>query len=108
MRKVVRLCDLVPREAQVPCLRISDDLRRKIEGGELLRGEQPPGPDGLSAEYGVSRAMAQRVCRVTADAGLVVTPRWWGVFVAWHQAAAAWNARLDQRARVTPAGRRPG
>lgn len=71
----------MPREAQPPYLRISDDLRRKIETGEILRGEQLPSLDRLSAEYGVSRATAQRAIRVLAEAGLVETRRRWGVFV---------------------------
>jgi DNA-binding GntR family transcriptional regulator len=72
----------VPREAQPPYLRVSADLREKITSGELLPGEQLPSLDRLAAEYGVSRATAQRAVKVLTEAGLVETRRRWGVFVA--------------------------
>jgi DNA-binding GntR family transcriptional regulator len=72
----------VPRESQPPYLRVSADLREKITSGELLPGEQLPSLDRLAAEYGVSRATAQRAVRVLTEAGLVETRRRWGVFVA--------------------------
>jgi GntR family transcriptional regulator len=72
----------VPRESQPPYLRVSGDLRDKIESGELLPGEQLPSLDRLAADYGVSRATAQRAVNELANAGLVETRRRWGVFVA--------------------------
>ena len=72
----------MPRESQPPYLRVSADLREKITGGELLPGEQLPSLDRLAAEYGVSRATAQRAVKVLTEAGLVETRRRWGVFVA--------------------------
>jgi DNA-binding GntR family transcriptional regulator len=72
----------VPREAQPPYLLVSADLREKITSGELLPGEQLPSLDRLAAEYGVSRATAQRAVKVLTEAGLVETRRRWGVFVA--------------------------
>jgi DNA-binding GntR family transcriptional regulator len=64
---------------------VSDDLRSKILGGELVPGEQLPSLDRLAAEYQVSRATAQRAIKVLAKAGLVETRRRWGVFVADRQ-----------------------
>lgn len=52
-------------------------------GGRLLPpGEQLPSLDRLAAEYGVSRATAQRAVKVLTEAGLVEAPGQWGVFVA--------------------------
>jgi DNA-binding GntR family transcriptional regulator len=72
----------VPRESRPPYLRVSADLREKITSGELLPGEQLPSLDRLAAEYGVSRATAQRAVKELTEAGLVKTRRRWGVFVA--------------------------
>jgi DNA-binding GntR family transcriptional regulator len=72
----------VPRESLPPYLRVSGDLREKITSGELLPGEQLPSLDRIAADYGVSRATAQRAIKVLAEAGLVETRRRWGVFVA--------------------------
>ena len=70
------------RPAQPPYLAIAADLRRRIEQGELLPGEQVPSLDRLSAEYAISRATAQKAVRVLIDEGIVVSRPRWGVFVA--------------------------
>jgi DNA-binding GntR family transcriptional regulator len=64
-----------------PYLRVSADLRRKIREGELLPGEQLPSLDRISADYGISRATAQKAVRVLIDEGLAVSRPRWGVFV---------------------------
>jgi DNA-binding GntR family transcriptional regulator len=69
------------REELPPYLRVSADLRRKIEEGELLPGEQLPSLDRLSADYRISRATAQKAVRVLIGEGLAVSRPRWGVFV---------------------------
>lgn len=61
---------------------MADAMREKITGGEWLPGEQLPSLDRLSADYGVSRATAQKALRVLVAEGLVETRRRWGSFVA--------------------------
>lgn len=70
------------RDPDPPYQRVAADLRRKIEGGELLAGEQLPSLDRISADYGISRATAQKAVRVLIEAGLVISRPRWGVFVA--------------------------
>jgi DNA-binding GntR family transcriptional regulator len=65
-----------------PYLRVSEDLRTRIEAGDLLPGEQLPSLDRLAAEYVVSRATAQRAITILASEGLIETRRRWGAFVA--------------------------
>lgn len=65
-----------------PYLRVSEDLRARIDSGDLLPGEQLPSLDRLAAEYSVSRATAQRVITILAAEGLIETRRRWGAFVA--------------------------
>jgi DNA-binding GntR family transcriptional regulator len=64
-----------------PYLTIADDLRGKIDRGELLPGEQL-NLDRLATEYGVSRPTVRRAVQVLEADGLIkVEPRW-GTFVA--------------------------
>jgi len=72
----------VPREQLPPYLRVSADLRRKIEEGQLLPGEQLPSLDRLAAEYNVSRATAQRAIKELTAEGVIETRPRWGAFVA--------------------------
>ncbi len=65
-----------------PYLRVSEDLRARIEAGDLLPAEQLPSLDRLAAEYSVSRATAQPVISLLAAEGLIETRRRWGAFVA--------------------------
>jgi DNA-binding GntR family transcriptional regulator len=71
----------VPREELPPYLRVSDALREKIRSGELLPGEQLPSLDRISADYGISRATAQKAVRVLISEGLATSRPRWGVFV---------------------------
>ena len=71
-----------PREQLPPYLRLSADLRSKIEHGDLLPGEQVPSLDRLAADYRVSRATAQKAIKVLIDEGLIETRPRWGAFVA--------------------------
>jgi DNA-binding GntR family transcriptional regulator len=72
----------VPRQEIPPYLRVSAVLREKILSGELLAGEQLPSLDRISADYGISRATAQKAVRVLIDEGLATSRPRWGVFVA--------------------------
>ena len=70
------------RDLEPPYLRVAADFRRKIEEGQLLPGEQLPSLDRISADYGISRATAQKAVRVLITEGLAVSRPRWGVFVA--------------------------
>lgn len=52
-------------------LHIADDLRRRVEAGELSPGSTLPGEQSLAREYSVSRGTARAALAVLADAGLV-------------------------------------
>ena len=70
-----------------PYMRVSEDLRARIEAGDLLPGEQLPSLDRLAAEYSVSRGTAQGVITILAAEGLIETRRRWGAFVAQRPAS---------------------
>lgn len=72
----------MPRDALPPYLRVSANLREKILNGEMLPGEQLPSLDRISADYGISRATAQKAVHVLINEGLAVSRPRWGVFVA--------------------------
>lgn len=74
-----------PREQLPPYLRLAAGLRRKIEQGELLPGEQVPSLDRLASDYRVSRATAQKAIKILIDEGLIETRPRWGAFVAEHK-----------------------
>lgn len=62
-------------------LRIVDELRRRIDSGELAPGAQLPSTQKLMAEFGVSSQTAQRGVRVLKTEGLVEGISGKGVFV---------------------------
>lgn len=70
------------RDLEPPYRQVAASLRQKIEEGELLPGEQLPSLDRISADYGISRATAQKAVRILIEEGLVVSRPRWGVFVA--------------------------
>jgi len=57
-------------------------MRRRVQEGDWLPGEQVPSLDQLAAEYRVSRATVQRAVRLLVDEGVLETRPRWGTFVA--------------------------
>jgi DNA-binding GntR family transcriptional regulator len=84
--------DHVPRDQLPPYLRLSADLRDKIESGEMLPGEQVPSLDRLAADYSVSRATVQKAVKVLVEEGLIETRPRWGSFVAERRSASSHDA----------------
>lgn len=52
-------------------VRVADDLRRRILGGELLPGSKVPSRAQLAAEYGVSTNISLQAMRVLTAEGLI-------------------------------------
>lgn len=71
----------MPRDPVPPYLHLAAGLRRQIEQGEILPGEQIPSLDRLASEHSVSRATVQKAIRVLIDEGLIETRPRWGAFV---------------------------
>jgi DNA-binding GntR family transcriptional regulator len=67
------------REAVPPWLRVSADLRRRIEAGEWPPGAMLPTLDELAREYHVSRTTARKALGALGD--VVESYRGWGSFV---------------------------
>lgn len=60
---------------------IADDLRRRIESGELRPGDVLPSERDLVAEYGTSKATARAAMDILRADGLTESKRGKGVFV---------------------------
>jgi len=65
-----------------PYLRVAQEIRGKIEHGELRPGDQVPSIAKLSEAYGISRGTARRVLLQLRDEGLIDITPGWGSFVA--------------------------
>ncbi|MEH0654565.1 GntR family transcriptional regulator [Streptomyces scabiei] len=63
-------------------VRIRREIEARIRAGELPPGARLPTEKDLTAQYGVSRATAQRVLNDLADAGVAIRRRRHGTFVA--------------------------
>ncbi|AVT39276.1 winged helix-turn-helix domain-containing protein [Plantactinospora sp. BB1] len=62
--------------------RIADEIRGKIESGELASGAQLPSTAQLRAEYGVSAGVVRQAILVLQTQGLVEGVHGVGVFVS--------------------------
>jgi GntR family transcriptional regulator len=60
---------------------IAEDLRTKIESGELAPGAKLPSERELAQEYGTARNTAREAVRLLTEAGLVVAEHGRGSFV---------------------------
>lgn len=74
--------DRPARDSLPPYKRIADDLKRKIESGELGPGEQVGPVPELVSEYQVTRNTVLRAIKILRDAELVIVQPGWGVFVS--------------------------
>ncbi|MER6915237.1 GntR family transcriptional regulator [Streptomyces sp. NPDC000594] len=66
---------------QPPSRRIAEELRRRIESGELRSGDKLPSERVLAEEYGSARNTAREAIRLLAEQGLVTAKHGKGVFV---------------------------
>jgi GntR family transcriptional regulator len=65
----------------VPYLAVANDLRSKIDNGELRPGEQVPSVTQIAESYGVSRSTARRALDKLKEWGLTDALPGWGTFV---------------------------
>jgi GntR family transcriptional regulator len=68
-------------DKQPPSRVIADDLRNKIESGELAPGAKLPSERELAEQYGTARNTAREAVRILAEAGLVTAEHGRGSFV---------------------------
>jgi GntR family transcriptional regulator len=61
---------------------IADELRRRVEGGDLPAGALLPSESELSAAYGVSRVTVRKALDLLRDEGLIDARQGFGWFVA--------------------------
>lgn len=74
---------MIMREGPTPPWRlVLNDLRAKIESGELPPGAMVPSIVTLHQEYGIAKTTARKVLAALRDEGLIVTVPGWGSFVA--------------------------
>lgn len=78
-----RMANLDRRKPLWP--QIYQDIKGKIERGELAPGDQVPGIHAIMREYQVTNTTAQKVIRALKDAGLVEVWSGSGTFVAEQQ-----------------------
>lgn len=70
----------MPRDPQRTARWVSADLRRRIEAGEWLPGQQLPTLQEISEHYQVSVTTARKAVGALKDAGLVEVIHGYGVF----------------------------
>ena len=63
-------------------VQLADELRRQIEAGELLPNRPVPSETTLQQTFGISRDTARHALRLLREAGLIVTVRGKGSYVA--------------------------
>ena len=68
-------------DKQPPSRVMADDLRNKIESGELVPGAKLPSERELAEQYGTARNTAREAVRLLAEAGLVIAEHGRGSFV---------------------------
>jgi GntR family transcriptional regulator len=70
-----------PTDARPLQVRIADDIRAKIETGELAPGEQLPTYDELAKQYLCSLTVVRRAVDLLKQQGLLITKQGTGTFV---------------------------
>jgi GntR family transcriptional regulator len=68
-------------DQQPPSRVIAEDLRNKIESGELAPGARLPSERELAEQYGTARNTAREAVRILAEGGLVTAEHGRGSFV---------------------------
>jgi GntR family transcriptional regulator len=85
---------------------VKDDLRRRIEGGELTPGEALPSERELCERYGVSRPTLRQATQDLVREGLLVVRRGVGTFVAQPRVRQQLGSVLGFTEKMTREGRR--
>ena len=78
---------------------IAVHLRRRISGGELLRGERLPPERAFAEQFGVSRGTVRDALRRLEDGGFVEKRPGSGTYVAYSEVETASIARSTSPAR---------
>ena len=60
---------------------MANELRVRIESGDLAPGARVPSITTLMQEYGIARNTARHALAVLADEGLIAVTPGWGSFV---------------------------
>lgn len=81
---------------------IEQDLRRAVEAGQYGPGDKLPTESAIGAKYGVSRTVVREALAGLRAAGIVVSRRGSGVFVAERAAQAMPTLALDDWPRKVP------
>jgi GntR family transcriptional regulator len=71
-----------PNDPRPPYAQVADGLRQAIQSGELPAGTKLPAGRELATQWGVALMTVQKAIDRLRDAGLVVSHRGRGVFVA--------------------------
>jgi GntR family transcriptional regulator len=69
------------QDKRLPSRRIADDLRAKIECGDLAAGDKLPSERDLAARYGTARNTARDAIGILQSEGLVIAHHGRGVYV---------------------------
>ena len=64
-----------------PYRQVANELRARIESGDLAPGARVPSITTLMQEYGIARNTARHALVVLADEGLIEVTPGWGSFV---------------------------
>jgi DNA-binding GntR family transcriptional regulator len=69
------------RSGEPPYLRIADELRQRIERGELRPGDALPSITRIAQEWGVAKTTAAKALNVLKAEGLARGVHGWGTIV---------------------------
>src|SRR5690242_15959960 len=94
-------------DKRLPSRRIADDLRQRIESGDLAAGAKLPSERDLAATYSTARNTAREAIAILASEGLVVAHHGKGVFVRARQplmrmGANRYSRRLREETGLSP------
>jgi GntR family transcriptional regulator len=94
-------------DKRLPSRRIADDLRQRIESGDLAAGAKLPSERDLAGTYTTARNTAREAIAILASEGLVVAQHGKGVFVRAQQplmrlGANRYSRRLREETGLSP------
>ncbi|MEV0373179.1 GntR family transcriptional regulator [Streptomyces sp. NPDC050636] len=92
------------RPAPPPYRRIADDIRRRIDAGELAPGDRVPSTRRITQEWGVAMATATKVLTTLRQEGVVRAVPGVGTVVAEPQRAARGEPPRGRRPRDADSG----
>ena len=86
-------------------LRVAEELRGRIESGELQPGSRLPSVAEISARYGGSNSIATQAYRLLVDEGLVISRHGAGHYVRGHDAPEVLVRQHRKRSEDSPFAR---